>query len=153
MFKTKKQLKEKIKRLEWDIEGLKISKDITISVAESETRNAKAVANCWKTRFENVEKIIKENENLKEALKKEKDWSSIVNAHNDVLNKEIKNLNNYIKKLEEKIVKQGQIIKDKDEYISILHDDATLYTTIKTKLQNSQLKDKLDRISAILNED
>lgn len=90
---------------------------------------------------------------VKEALKKEKDWSSIVNAYNDVLNKEIENLNNYIKKLEEKIVKQKQTIKDKDEYISILHDSSTLYATIKTKLQNSQLKDKLDRISAILNED
>lgn len=135
MFKTKKQLKEKIKRLEWDNEELKISKDI--------------VDNYWKTQFENVENIIKENKNLKEALKKEKDWSSIVN----VQNKEIENLNNYIKKLEEKIVKQGQIIKDKDEYISMLHDSSTLYATMKTKLQNSQLKDKLDRISAILNED
>lgn len=139
MFKTKKQLKEKIKRLEWDNEELKISKDI--------------VDNYWKTQFENVENIIKENKNLKETLKKEKDLSSIVNVHNDVLNKEIENLNNYIKKLEEKIVKQGQIIKDKDEYISMLHDSSTLYATMKTKLQNSQLKDKLDRISAILNED
>lgn len=139
MFETKKQLKEKIKRLEWDNEELKISKDI--------------VDNYWKTQFENVGNIIKENKNLKEALKKEKDWSSIVNVHNDVLNKEIENLNNYIKKLEEKIVKQGQIIKDKDECISILHDSSTLYATMKTKLQNSQLKYKLDRISAIVNED
>ena len=122
MFKTKKQLKEKIKQLICDIELLEISKDIAVN-------------------------------QVKEALKKEKDWSSIVNAYNDVLNKEIENLNNYIKKLEEKIVKQKQTIKDKDEYISILHDSSTLYATIKTKLQNSQLKDKLDRISAILNED
>ena len=170
MFKTKKQLKEKIKRLNREIEGLKISKDIAVITATSETRNAKAVANYWKDKFKNSPTAInkhneflikhitsdnsrldKEIKNLKEALKKEKGWSSIVNAHNDVLNKEIENLNNYIKKLEEKIVKQGQIIQENEEYIAFLQSNFNL--NIRTTLQNNQFKDKLNRISAILNED
>ena len=135
MFVTKKQLKEEIKRLKRNINILKMEKDIAVNqvkIAEGETRNAKNVTNYWKTRFENVEKIIKENEELK-------------------IQTNIKD--NYIKRLEKEVLIQKQTIKDKDEYISILHDSSTLYATIKTKLQNSQLKDKLDRISAILNED
>ena len=135
MFVTKKQLKEEIKRLKRNINILKMEKDIAVNqvkIAEGETRNAKNVTNYWKTRFENVEKIIKENEESK-------------------IQTNIKD--NYIKRLEKEVLIQKQTIKDKDEYISILHDSSTLYATIKTKLQNSQLKDKLDRISAILNED
>ena len=135
MFETKKQLKEKIKYLEWDIEELKITKDIAVNqvkMADGEVQNAKAVADYWKARFENVEKIIQENEKLKTQIK--------IN-------------NNYIKKLEKEVLIQRQTLKNKDEYISILHNDATLYTTMKTRLQNNQLKDKLNRISAIVNED
>lgn len=182
MFKTKKQLKEKIKQLICDIELLEISKDIAVNqlkIADGEIRNAKAVANYWKDKFKNSPTAInKHNEflinhitsdnsrlneeikNLKEALKKEKGWSSIVDIHNDELNKEneklktqIKINNNYIKRLEKEVLIQKQTIKDKDECISILYDNSTLYTTMKTKLQNSQLKDKLDCISAIVNED
>lgn len=142
MFETKKQLKEEIKRLKRNINILEMEKDIAVNqvkIAEGETRNAKTVTNYWKTRFENVEKIIKENEELNKENAKLKIQTNIKD--------------NYIKRLEKEVLIQKQTIKDKDEYISILHDSSTLYATIKTKLQNSQLKDKLDRISAILNED
>lgn len=142
MFKTKKQLKEKIKQLICDIELLEISKDIAVNqlkIAEGEIRNAKTVTNYWKTRFENVEKIIKENEELNKENAKLKIQTNIKD--------------NYIKRLEKEVLIQKQTIKDKDECISILHNSSTLYATMKTKLQNSQLKDKLNRISAILNED
>ena len=148
MFETKKQLKEKIKRLEWDNEELKISKDIAVNQLKI-----------------NVEKIIKENEelkkeikNLKEALEKEKICYSIISTHNDELYKENEKLitqtnikDNYIKRLEKEVLKQKQTIKDKDEYIAFLRGNFNL--NIKTTLQNSQFKDKLNRISAILNED
>lgn len=168
MFKTKKQLKEKIKQLICDIELLEISKDIAVNqlkIADGEIRNARTVANFWKTRFENVEKIIKENEelkkeikNLKEALEKEKICYSVISTHNDELYKENEKLttqtnikDNYIKRLEKEVLKQKQTIKDKDEYIAFLRGNFNL--NIRTTLQNSQFKDKLNRISAILNED
>ena len=140
MFKTKKQLKEKIKQLICDIELLEISKDIAVNqlkIAEGEMRNAKTVTNYWKTRFENVEKIIKENEELNKENKKL------------IIQTNIKD--NYIKKLEKEVLKQKQTIKDKDEYIAFLQGNFNL--NIRTTLQNSQFKDKLNRISAILNED
>ena len=150
MFKNKKQLKEKIKQLICDIELLEISKDIAVNqlkIADGEIRK------------EN-EELKKEIKNLKEALEKEKICYSVISTHSDELYKENEKLitqinikDNYIKRLEKEVLIQKQTIKDKDEHISILYDSSTLYSTIKTKLQNSQLKDKLDRISAILNED
>ena len=132
MFSSKKKLNKEIDRLKAKIEELHAMNSITNNqrlIAESKARNAKTVTDYWKTQFKNVEQ---ENEKLKTQMK--------IN-------------NNYIKKLEKEILIQRQTIKNKDEYISILHNDATLYTTVKTRLQNSQLKDKLDRISAIVNED
>ena len=181
MFFSKKKLENEVDRLFWEVENLKIDKDVEHNqrlLAESEMGTAKInhklcvdkikeleadIANRMRYTVkleEMVTKLDEENEILKEALKGEETFSSILSTYNDKLNKENEKLKtqteinkNYIKNLEKEILIQRQTLKNKDEYISILHNDATLYTTITTKKQNSQLKDKLNRISAILNED
>ena len=133
MFETKKQLKEKIKNLEWDIEGLKISKDITISVAENETRNAKAVADYWRTRFENVEKIIKENEILEEKIKTLND--TIKNAELNFIIKE----NEKCKLMKSMVEKNIEIRKLKDKNTELQGNVVSLVA------QNQELEKKIQK--------
>lgn len=153
MFKTKKQLKEEIARLILDIEGLKIDKDIIDNqrkIAEGEMRLSKANHKLCVDRIKELEADIADRIRYTAELE---GMVTELDEENEKLTIQIKINKNYIKNLEKEILKQRQTLKNKDEYISILHDDATLYTTMKTRLQNNQLKDKLNRISAIVNED
>ena len=154
MFKTKKQLKERIKQLEWDIEELKISKDIAVNqlkIAEGEMKKAKSEANFWKTRFENVENIKKENEKLRKQLTCGGILDIIRNnldilQENEELKEKIKTLNDVIAnaklnltikdnekcKLTKSILeKNTEISKLKDKNIELQSNIVTLTATIQ----------------------
>lgn len=89
MFKTKKQLKEEIKRLQWDVEEEKIHKEIAenqLKIAEGEMRKAKCEVKLWKNQFQNK---IKNLENANDYLLKRYSEQAYENIK---LKEEIKNL-------------------------------------------------------------
>lgn len=130
MFETKKQLKEEIKRLNREIEGLKISKDITIKVAESETRNAKAVANYWKDKFKNS--------------------PTAINKHNEFLIKHITSDNSRLDEKNKNLKKENEKLREQLTCIGIL-DTIQENCELRTKLikstyeKNTEIRKLIDK--------